>query len=222
MHEKNGLNDNKEQLSREFKLLESLEGFSKLSERQQRLIRLSLYVQQRAVRFKEGTRMSPNTKRFLGVEIEEVKRLHEEDSKLISNRLSREQVANWYCHLSAYVLETENIDVSGLKLIPDDFFDAEYFDVSQYDEVESRVLDVGFPCVVHIGNPDIDYYANVEDRMVHTCVALGKDDQGQIIVWEKMNYGLPYRTTTLSDVFNSYTKLKTVRYKWGIRPLNLK
>lgn len=228
MREINGNNAETMRLAEDFKLLESLDGFSKLTTKQQRLIKLSLYVQQRAIREKQGVQISPEMEKYFGIEMDEVvpeKKLYTAhklsggpDPELIPYRLSRNHVANWYCHLAAYALENEDLDLVDLDFIPDDFFETEYSNINSYHEIEEKVTTNGFPCLIHIGNPDYEYFDKVEDRFAHTCLALGKTANGRVIVWEKVTEGLPYRLTNLEDVYDFYSKDNFV-YQWGVRSL---
>lgn len=215
-------------LAEDFRLLESLDGFLKLTPKQQRLIKLSLYVQNRAVRADQGVQISTEMKKYFGIEMDEViaeKELYTAhklsggpDPDLISNKSSRDHVANWYCHLAAYVLEAGDLNLADSDIIPDDFFETDYSCVNDYHEIEEMITVHGFPCLIHIGNPDADYFEKAVDRIAHTCLALGKDSNGQVIIWEKVNEGLPYRLITLKDVYDFYSE-NNFNYKWGVRSL---
>lgn len=51
----------------------------------------------------------------------------------------------------------------------------------------------------------------------HSCLILGHDNNGKIVVWEKRGVSGPYNITSLEEVYNRYKKYDGVH--WGIRKL---
>jgi hypothetical protein len=81
--------------------------------------------------------------------------------------------------------------------------------------VVSLVESIPYPCVLHLATDPKD----TEDRnYLHSCLVLGPDETGDIIVWEKEGYEYPYQLTSLSHLYACYTD---ERYKCfgGVRSL---
>lgn len=165
-------------LERDYALLESLEGYQKLTEEQKNIVRGTLLVQ-------KWSDLPPMEAEYLGIDREK----------------AREHILPKYCHLAVAALETKGLAerVGGNK-----FFDGDYRPLETLDQVEKLVTDAGFPCVIHVGSKDpmtIDpNYEAAWAGVQHTCLALGRDKQGNIIVWEKDGSG-PYSLTPLKVVY---------------------
>ena len=181
--------------------LEKLEGFSKLSREQQRLLRLSLYLEDR-------------TNRTFALEEENYDR-------------SIEIKDDWDCFASAFYLENNlsipekdpirkhstNLEslisefIEGVATVPKD---------ATLEQVEDEIKKIGFPCVAVIGTS-----SGTETGFdpMHVCIALGKDSHGRVMVWEKENSGRPYALLSLDVVYKKFRKYAVV---WNLRPFGRK
>ncbi len=194
------------QRAENFNTLESLEGFPKLSGQQQRMIRASLYIQDRADRDHTYNGEYPTASRHIKDE---------------------------FCHSAAFSLENE----IPLGRETDEAFGQGYFSKEARDratllagvkflmfptvpEVNELVEQTGFPALVVVG--EVQQYDAAKRTSIsehtHTCVALGKDSEGTIIVWEKRGYHLPYHLCPLNEVYARYAKSE----EWGVRAFGRK
>ncbi len=195
--EENGkmpLSFKQEKLNEDIALFESMEGWKKLSRRQQRMIIASIYIQSRAERTIEMTN---------------------------AQNKSTEHVMQWYCHAAVWNLEKEQSlldDGPPLDSIEEEFFAGEYETPESLQAITQAIRKVGFPAVVHIAQelPPLTLLQR------HTFLALGVQADGDIIVWEKEwdrtesdPAKLPYRRNSLSRIYKEY---KDVPY-WGVRQL---
>jgi len=216
-----------QKLETDTETLEQTEGFEALTKRQQRIIEQSLYIQQRAERGTDVASawaiVSPErgyvTNKTQIHTQETLERMHKFGSPDPSTRKyveSQNTIANGYCHSSILNLELEKgWDTAPLK-IPEGFFKAEYFTVSTYKELKNAVIEEKMPVVLHIN----DYADSFNEGMgtIHSCLILGKDKEGNLLVWEKEGDGLPYKISRLESVYEAY---KTREY-WGLRKLRSK
>lgn len=192
------------ELEAQCRLLESLQGYDELTKRQQNIVRGSLVVQKM---LETGTETGPVTRAFK---------------------------ENMYCHTTIAALENpEAMTLEDMRVIPPDYYEATsgYEYLEDYKKVEAFVESAGFPCVVLLAaedptklDPTIEPPMHV---MRHSCVALGRDASGEIIIWEKQNISRPYRLIPLRQVYDEY-KLHNKpdpniegrpRLMWGTRPL---
>lgn len=205
--------------------IQNLEGFNKLSEYQKRLIQASLYIQARAERGTDYASqvaiVSPDRYPV------EVTSIHDErhlefmhgrnfgpDPKERKYRLSQNAIANWYCHAAIAGLEyEEGLSVDPAE-VPEDFFRADYYRVNSIQDVENIIDDSHYPSVVHImGSEPANY--NEGYNTAHSFLALGKNEEGKVIVWEKKGNKLPFRIVALDDLYAQYGS----NHLWGARPL---
>lgn len=201
------LSDEKEEICRDLETLEKTEGYSSLSDRQKQIIRVSLAIQARAER--EGVTDScvnwgviRRVKRYF-------KRTSEETRYLASDR----HIIRWYCHGAIASLEDERFEGEWPKDNPIDFFNASYFEVASEYDVKKAIEYYGFPSVVHV-NEDSDNFEG-EDSQYHSFLALGHNEDGEIVVWHKEGFRYPYKVTTLRSVFEDYGP----SFFWGVRKL---
>ena len=200
-------NIKKEQTERneQFEKLEQLDGFNNLSEKQKQMIRMSLYVQQRAVR---GTDEASAENIELNEDGEaniDIKFSTREGGSSKYNS-SQRHIYNWYCHAVVGSVEaTKVIDpisytntpgVEGHVLTNKEDFDA-FIEL----ELNSRPL----PAVLHLLDKGV---------FVHSALILGKAGSGDYIAWEKLGYGLPYRIVSLEEIYNDYSAMQN---EWVIR-----
>ncbi len=205
--------------------IEGLDGFNKLSDYQQRLIKTSLYIQARAER---GTDYPSDFAIVSPAKyVTDITSIHPEEHleymhimnsgpnpKERKYRLSQNAIANWYCHAAIAGLEYEK----GLSIdpaeVPENFFEADYHKVNSIQDVEHIIEGASYPCVVHIMRAEPNNY-NEGYNTAHSLLALGKNENGQVMVWEKKGNQLPFRIVPLADVYKTYGTYNL----WGARPL---
>lgn len=201
----------------EFLKLRELEGFNKLSPKQQQMIRLSLYVQQRAVR---GTDIGSQENLGVSAETGDVfitfPRNTDEDGEPIENKyiFSQKHIYNWYCHATVTGLENESPDkkIFYETDVPDLLHQTGYGiksekDVSDFIDIALQATEM--PAVLHV----------LGDRIpvLHSAVILGKNSSGIFILWEKKGVSIPYQLTTLEQIYNDYS---SHNQEWLVRPFN--
>lgn len=137
------------------------------------------------------------------------------DPKKRPYRTSQNHVSNWYCHPSVYALETENIPGVKPDNVPDSFFQAEYKYGETLTELEARIETIGLPCIVHV--TEIPENVNEGPHTKHSMLVFGRDNQGEMVCWEKEGYKVPFRVVSLSKVFEEYNRMW--KRHWGVRKL---
>jgi|GEM_PF-2812859 len=186
---------------KDFEMLESLEGFCKLSPKQKQVIKMSLYLEDRISR--------------------------SEPRKYKTSHTSR---ADAFCHGAVFLLENgmtteqsiEEMDAQGMSnseittTIETSFAQGNYIDneIPDRKEVSNFIEKTGFPCVVIISfrnKPD-------EKILLHSCVALGKNKDGEIMIWEKVGRNSAYRLIRLKDLFQDYGPKN---HLWGTRKIEV-
>lgn len=204
------------QIRSETSRLESLEGYNKLTDYQQRLIKASLYIQARAER---GTDFSSN------FAIESAKNNYVTDETRILSKESLDYmfksgsgpnpalrkyessqnfIGEWYCHAAIAALEAQSSISAEPSTIPENFFEAEYRIIRAYQQAQDLIDAHGYPCVVHIALSQPANFNEGHNTVAHSFLALGKNEEGNIIIWDKKNFELPFRTTTLQNVYDTY------------------
>jgi len=175
-------------------IIESTEGFKLLSRVQQRMIALSLYIQDRSQRGIIG---------YTG-------QLSFHDVY----RASSQHIAKAYCHGAVRNLE-EGLPIRDdytQVYFPAGFFDTKYFPISGKEEAVRLIESQGFPCLVFVNslasNGGIEY-------QIHSFLALGHDKSGEVVIWEKWGYGKSYLVSSIDSKIIRYGR---DRY-WGVRPL---
>ncbi|MCA9354571.1 MAG: hypothetical protein KC877_03575 [Candidatus Kaiserbacteria bacterium] len=236
MSEKFEVSIPEEKIQREklYSSIQQTEGFGKLSDRQQKLIRASIYTQQRAERLndpaseqavqseRQGYYMGDESTKVL--EEEHLQQMHEQEPDFYLDpdsrayKRSQNYVANWYCHPSIYALETEDISGDTPNEVPEGFFEAEYKINESLSELEERIQKVGIPCIIHISTESKN--SNWSFSTKHSLLVLGRDPEGKMLCWEKEGNMYPFRITPLEEVFNYYNK--TWPMHWGVRKLETK
>ncbi len=170
-------------------------GWSKLSEDQQDVIRLTLYATDRVKRRNGKNR----------------------EYELSKNVLKRN-----LCHTAIMMLETAGIDDFDDTELPNhvdrDFFVEKKIDVfndpKKYETLVGAILQSEFPIVVQPGfSPKLGTYPHAH----HSFLVLGPDSKGQIICWDKEGRGADYsfRLVDFSEEFRDYERSSS----WGIRKL---
>lgn len=179
---KESLSAERELFWQEVKTLQNTEGFPCLTEKQQRTIILSLYLQDRSERLAENF----NSQSYLNESI---------------------------CHESVRSLETGFYkDPNPLEGFFTSFFDAEYVPIRNKNEAIKLLVAFGFPSVIHIQRR----LTNTSmEKPFHSCLALGHNQDSEIVIWEKEGLMCPFRLTDLDAQFKEYGHDKY----WGIRKL---
>lgn len=186
------------QLEREYALLEKLPGYHKLTERQQNIIRGSLLVQ------KWGD-IAPTVP----------------ESEVGTYQSARKYTDMFFCCAAVAALERgADLAFDQMLAVPSEFYKAEYEQVPDFAALDRKVADSGFPCVVLVGNGNPMTAELIEgeprDLVHHACVALGRNANGDIIVWEKEGgeAKFPFQLPTLRSVYEAYEDSRT---HWAIR-----
>lgn len=183
-----------------FETLERLEGFQRLSEKQQRMIRASLYIQDRAER---------------------------PEPQVGDYRDSKEHAEKSYCHAAVQCLEKEIValNLEETSDIQDEIDTVQGMAVAHsatFEQTQKLIEKTGFPAIVLIGFP-----INLEKDNVyhlHEFVALGKNAKGEIIAWEKENGGIdrPYRLVSLEKIYEQHVRGNPKNMDWGARSFRKK
>lgn len=182
-----------EQLGRawNFKKLERLEGFKKLSAWQQKAIRTSLYVEDR-------------TKR----------------QRRVGYNKSRNHKNDWFCHAAVYFIENKENALSRNEEMEEFFGHANYLKNKNpsLHQINQHIIKTGFPCVVVISEMKPDHTPDP----AHSFIALGinTDTFGEILIYDKEGYGLPYRITYLKKIYD-FSLDHDNEYYWGTRKIEV-
>lgn len=204
--------------SEELVLLESLVGYKALSESQQRLIRLSLYIQQRAVR---GTDELSAENIYTEGEYTHVDTILSDDSELNKNpyRISQQVINNFYCHDATAGILYETAD-------PDNNWQSDIFIESLNETVTSANHAMEADTLQHLqefistkidedGIPLRLHTWNEKEGVSHSALILGQS-AGDYVLWEKEGAGGEFQLTTLSNLDKKYHRLTK---KWFALPL---
>lgn len=200
-----------------FQTLHELAGFNKLSPKQQQMIRLSLYIQDRAVRgTDEGSKRSLST----GQETNDVFINYPANvdpfGRPVENqyRISQQHIYDWYCHAAVTGLEKELVDKKVFyetdvpKLLNKTGYEIKHeSDIADF--IEFALEAVEMPAVLHILVGGVPY---------HSAILLGADETGEYILWEKKGFSIPYQLTTLTEIYHTYA---SQNQEWLIRPMNV-
>jgi hypothetical protein len=124
-------------------------------------------------------------------------------------------IVNWYCHASVYAIESQAKLSIAPYTVPRAFFSNSKYQINIYDQIKDAVKASGYPSVVHIMFADLgskygEYNTN------HSCLALGEDKDGNIIIWEKNGFQYPFNIKALNEVYEYYKMFRI----WGVRPLH--
>lgn len=206
--------------------LKSTEGWNKLTERQQNILEKSFNIQARAERISDKASaeavVSPKrhyVKESKILDEEHLQQMHDindyADPKTRKYRKSQNHIADWYCHAAISNLETPiPLDEPPGRDLPENFFKAEYTQVKDYEELKKRIEEFGYPSVVHISQAEKNF--DLVDLQVHSFLVLGKNQNDEIIIWDKQGYMLSYRAGTLQEIYNEYNQSWN---SWGIKKL---
>ena len=187
--------------------IKEMAGWKRLTQRQRAMIRASRMVQKQSDQS-----------------------MREERGSHWSNSVVRQ----WFCHYSVRSLEREEIMpfreylrlMGGAKT--GDFW-GDYFEHIEWLDDPNElltILDEAFPQVIHIGRkvyPEEKRRGSgriMQDemeavQMKHSCVALGRSEEGDVMVWEKIAERYPFNFTVLQDVLDRYPQCD----RFALRPL---
>lgn len=202
----------------QFNALEELDGFKKLTPKQQQMIKLSLYIQQRAVRGTDGgSHDNLGTSDETGDVFISFPREFDENRNPVENkyRTSQKHIYDWYCHAVVTGLEHETVDKNIFyKTDIPKLLDKTGYEITSEadvrDFIEIALDDIEMPAVLHI-------LGNTYVSVLHSAVILGKNDAGEFILWEKKGVSIPYKLTTLKQIFQDYS---SHTQEWLVRPFN--
>jgi hypothetical protein len=214
------------------------EGWSKLSQRQQKLIEISLFAQDRYKR-----------------------------SKILNSegyKKSMEYIGKYYCHAAVHALENNFLFQSDylknnewLKIRTKDFFETNYQEVDDDDKSVEVILKHDFPCVVHIAFFDewirekeyklktinasqieniflknknkvevpigpMNYINSCWDSVMwHSLLVVGKNkNSDDLVIWHKIGYNKNFEIDNWKNVYKKYSDcFPNKRVAIGIRPL---
>jgi len=209
-------------------LLESLSGFSRLSNKQKSFILDSLYIQQRAER---GTDIVSASRIYKSVSDIDINKLAPggtyithggEDSEILKqqpeknkNRYKKSQVyiMNKNCHRVIAEIEKlaeeKNLSRGWSYAGP----------INSYEDLVELAVLVDKtnkpPYVIEIWHSEPKEDEPLEHA--HTTLILGQNNDGEYVVWEKAGFSLPFQLTTLKQVYDAYHKYSG----WRIRQLSV-
>ncbi|EKD53188.1 MAG: hypothetical protein ACD_61C00120G0002 [uncultured bacterium] len=194
----------REKIKRDLAILEATEGFSLLTPRQRKIIRVSLLLQARAERD-----MDPYHKNDPWYYD-----WHKRSGYSPKYQGSLQHIIQWDCHGAIASLESGQPLGYEPPENPKAFYDAEYFELTNAYQVAQAIESVGFPCVVHVN----EVLGNIDGEKTqwHSFLALGHDEHKNIVTWEKTGFNLPYRVARLNQVVDDYS---VTTYYWGFRKL---
>lgn len=195
------------------KRLEQTEGWERLSEKQQNMLRASFRIQSRAYR---GT----DEVSFSRISHQKEMQVIEEESREVlvesAYRLSQNTIARVFCHLAVALVEKERLPDRGT--IRKYFFierDSlpikewkEYFSVEwkQIAYIHELLQNNTFPAVLYFDKCEESELQNRKDVQIHSthaCIAMGKED-GDVLVWEKVSRRFPFQLAKLQTVLERY------------------
>lgn len=206
MSESFSLHNEQDARSEVLNVLAGLEGYQKMTPKQQQMLRVSLYTTDRANR--PATTELRERRNILDPII--VKSSGTEEYKKSQKHMSR-----WYCSAAVKALEEEEPLPEKPKLIGASYFKAEYTHPETLAALEEQIEQCGYPCVVHIRDTQRPGFFSPR---LHSFVALGKEN-GQTMIWEKENVGRSYNLRPLSEVHAFYKQYAKEPLYWGMRPL---
>lgn len=228
------IQDERAELEKDLETLECTEGFSRLSIKQQRIIKQSLYIQARAERGTDEASAWAIVSKERGYVIDSthihntptLERFYLEGGPNPNDRKyanSQIFVANYHCHSAIFQLENELPRTLERPKLPQDFFLTDYYLQKQYEDVVSLFEGKDFPQVLHVlshmdtNHRSRGYIYNEGFHTDHSALVLGHDKDGDLLVWEKEGDNLPFRLTKLKQVYDEYSKSPF----WGIRDLKV-
>lgn len=204
--------------------LATLPGYQALTADQQQMIRLSLAVQQRAERGSDEASARQIGEPRDGVSWMEFRangnfdEWVDEQGEKLPRTYSRSQnhVYQWFC--SAVVSALEKAEPIKLESGSAEVLDRTFFEGFEYhDNIETEAdLETFIELEVNPAEmPLVLDVAGAQFSGLHNALLLGRDQEGNVVVWEKIGFSKPYRLTTLKQIFAEYGP----GLNWGVRPL---
>lgn len=206
------------EVKKDLEKLSVTEGWGKLSERQQKYIKDSLYISKRA--YREQGANNPRYGYRLSEELAIFPEKEHQKNKFQSRYAeSQNRISDWYCHYSVFVLENDGVTPDqNLKRVDKDFANEEFKQYPTLEDIEAKVVEEGFPCVVQVSDQDDNSEFDV-DEMIHSFVVLGKGPDG-LLLWAKSDLGQTYKLRTLEELYKRiYKDAKDDHFYWGVRKL---
>jgi hypothetical protein len=201
--------------------LESLEGFSRLSEKQKSYITATLYIQQRAERGTDpvsASRIQEMPKHFEGfahggsyiAHSDLSVREHPADKgKYFSSQLL---IMSEYCHQAISKLESYGDEKSPSSEWREAGPIGSYAELEELIALSQSTDKLPFVAEIWDGTP----YEKGTMR-VHSTLLLGKNNEGEFMVWEKTGFHMPFQLIPLKQVYESYAKYTG----WCMRSLSV-
>ena len=208
-----------QRLRKEYKTtLESLSGFSRLSENQKRYLLNSLYIQQRAERGTDivsAAHINEMPKKFEEFAQAGPYILTPEQPKKVPSEgkysSSQSYVSNENCHNA--IVELEKYRNNKKLLIPEWH---EYGLFKSYLDLEKFIVSLkeknGPPFVIEIWNGKPD---KRNSKLSHSTLLIEQNNEGEWMLWEKSGFSMPFQLISLKAVYKAYGKT----YWWLVRPL---
>ena len=228
--QKSSISLEQEKIKSDMELLVNTEGFTFLTERQQKLIRQSLYIQARAERGTDEASAAAITKDYWRKDVTRIKhdfQLDDQHKERRQYKNSQNHIVKWACYDAVANLEKEKGLTETPDNLPDDFFGGEYNQVKSFEELTQNVITFGVPSILHVYVPPYSVPHGVDEEEIswpyrvgsrHACLILGQRKDGEIIVWDKEMNTYPYRVTTLKAVYDYYYDGND-KIEWGLRKL---
>jgi hypothetical protein len=193
--------------------LEQTEGWERLTEKQQNMLRASFRIQSRAYR---GT----DEASFSRISHQKGIRAIEEESPNVPAenmyRFSQNVVSRMFCHLAVTLVEKERLP--DRDLIEKYFFNErdslpikewkEYFSVEwkKIAHIYDLIKDNTFPLVLYFDKyeeSEIQNKEHIRSYATHSCIAMGEEN-GDILIWEKVSRRFPFQLTKLQTILERY------------------
>ncbi len=204
-------------------LLEELPGFHRLSQDQQRYLRSTLYIQQRAERGTDpisSSRVQDVPEKFASRFADKKYIAHSDlsstsDSSEVKRYLASQlKIMSDYCHKAVIQLEEYAVE----KLPSSESLWCEVGPTTTYSDLEELVATLSaahsFPFVIEVWDGSSGSGVRTP---VHSSVLLGRNSEGKLMTWEKAGFHLPFQLVPLDQVYDIYKEFDA----WRMRPLSV-
>ncbi len=204
--------------------LSKLSGFLRLSDKQRQYILSSFYIQQRAERGtdrrsvaqiqsmpKEFNKFVPGDNKYINYRGDQALEGQDETNKY---KLSQLAIMNTNCHQAIEKLGEINGDGNATT---EDWKD--FGPIASYEDldIQVRLLEENqdFPFAVQLWDTKLN--GRHEPLLAHSMLLLGRDTFGDLIIWEKSGFNMPFQLNNLRNVFSAYSSHGI----WKMRALNI-